>query len=286
MENFEPFAVEYGYDVALNLHTFETFALWQMGLADQAEALRHEILSIAEASRNPYSICFALAFGMALGCDRGDTDLVLEQSERLIPLAKENHLYFWLAPAACGRGGALLQKGQTVEALESIQQGLSLYHNFGVLVSYAFYLSYLAAAHLKAGRASDGLAVTDEALSLCQKLTARFHEPDLLRLKGELLLLQGDRRAAEDHLRQALRLAQDRHALSYELRAATSLSRMIAGMGRREEAVDLLGTVYKRFNEGFDTADLRQAASLLRDLGAPSDGHLTFAREPNGPSPR
>ncbi len=260
------FAVEYGYDPGLYAYAFGTLTLWQLGYPDQAEALRREMLALAERSRNPYSVSLALGFGVTVLHDRGETESVLDMADRLIALATEHRLYFWLAPANCCRGAALVQRGDTEAGLAQIRQGLDLYKAIGVLSSYCYFLIYSAQAYLDAGRANDGLAVVDESLSLCQTLLARFHEPELLRLRGELLLLLEDWSAAETSLRRALEAARLQHGRSYELRATISLSRLLRTQGRRDEGRRLLSDVYAWFTEGFDTRDLRIAKALLAEL--------------------
>jgi predicted ATPase len=90
----------------------------------------------------------------------------------------------------------------------------------------------------------------------------------LLRVKSELLLLQGTPGAAtaEDHFRQALDWAHRQGALSWELRAATSLARLLRDQSRAADALALLQPVYDRFTEGFDAADLMAAKALLDTL--------------------
>ena len=93
--------------------------------------------------------------------------------------------------------------------------------------------------------------------------------PELLRVKGELVLLQNaaaQAAAAEDYFRQARDWARRQGALSWELRAAASLARLLRDQGRSAEALALLQPVYERFTEGFDTADLKLARALLDDL--------------------
>jgi predicted ATPase len=65
---------------------------------------------------------------------------------------------------------------------------------------------------------------------------------------------------------QALHLARERQAKSLEFRAATSLARLWGEQGRRAEARELLAPVYGWFAEGFDTADLKDAKTLLDQL--------------------
>jgi predicted ATPase len=93
-------------------------------------------------------------------------------------------------------------------------------------------------------------------------------EPELYRLKGELLLQQSsDNQAeAETCFHHALDIARNQQAKSWELRAATSLARLWQQQGKREEARQVLAAVYDWFTEGFDTADLQDAKSLLDEL--------------------
>jgi predicted ATPase len=98
----------------------------------------------------------------------------------------------------------------------------------------------------------------------------RFAEAELCRLRGEMLLARGDRAdpAAEGErwLRNALECARNQGAKSLELRAATSLARLWRDQGKRSEARDLLAPAYDWFTEGFDTADLHEAKTLLDEL--------------------
>jgi predicted ATPase len=89
-----------------------------------------------------------------------------------------------------------------------------------------------------------------------------------LRVKGELLLLHGAPGAAtaEGHFRQALDWARRQGALSLELRAATSLARLLRDQDRPADAMALLQPIYDRFTEGFDTVDLQAAKALIDAL--------------------
>ena len=113
-----------------------------------------------------------------------------------------------------------------------------------------------------------GLTVLAEALTLVDTTGERWYEPELYRLKGELLLQQSsDNQAeAETCFHQALDIARNQQAKSFELRAATSLARLWQQQGKRQEAHDLLAPVYNWFTEGFDTADLKDAKALLDEL--------------------
>ena len=81
-------------------------------------------------------------------------------------------------------------------------------------------------------------------------------------------LRQGDSRLAEADFREAISLAQKMSAKAWELRATTSLARLLRERCKAEEARQLLADIYGWFTEGFDTADLKDAKALLEGLGA------------------
>jgi predicted ATPase len=81
------------------------------------------------------------------------------------------------------------------------------------------------------------------------------------------MLRQGRPEAGEELYRKALSIAREQEAKMWELRAAVSLAQLWRDHGRRAEARDLLAPVYDWFTEGFGTADLKEAKSLLDELG-------------------
>jgi predicted ATPase len=131
----------------------------------------------------------------------------------------------------------------------------------------------MAEALGRAGQIANGLAAIEEALARSERNEERWCVAELLRIKGELLLLQGAPGAmatAEDHVRRALDWARRQGALSWELRAATSLAQLLRDQGRPADAAALLQPVYDRFTEGFDTTDLKAAKALLAALAEPN----------------
>jgi predicted ATPase len=128
-------------------------------------------------------------------------------------------------------------------------------------------LSQMAEALGCAGRFVDALEMVQRGI---ERLQRGWLAPELLRIKGELLLLQstaGTIEAIENVFREALDKARRQEALSWELRAATSLARSLSHQGRTADAFACLRPVYNRFTEGFGTADLIAAKQLLDELG-------------------
>ena len=172
---------------------------------------------------------------------------------------------------ACGRsfqGLLVIQHGDVLTGLRLLRAG---FDEFGEAGSAVFRLiAFLMAEALgRAGQNAEGLAAIEDAIARSERTEEHWAMAELVRVTGELLLLQGApgaAAAAEDHFRQALDWARRQGALSWELRAATSLARLLRDRDRVDEARDLLASVYERFTEGFGTADLQSAKRLLGEL--------------------
>src|SRR5207245_2181200 len=108
----------------------------------------------------------------------------------------------------------------------------------------------------------------EESTTALRETAMRTLEAEVLRLKGEILIAQ-DRSAssqAEKLFRDAIDLSRLQHAKLWELRSARSLARLLRDTNRRDEASSMLAEIYNWFTEGFDTADLKDAKTLLDEL--------------------
>jgi predicted ATPase len=129
-----------------------------------------------------------------------------------------------------------------------------------------FAATYMAEGLGKAGQIADALDAIDDAIARAERTEELWQIAELLRVKGELVLLKDaapQAAAAEDCFERALDWARRQGALSWELRAAASLARLLRDQGRSAEGLALLQPVYDRFTEGFDAADLEMAKALL-----------------------
>ena len=129
-------------------------------------------------------------------------------------------------------------------------------------------LAGLAAAYGALGRPVEGLDCLGEAAKIIEKTGERGNEFEVAGVRGDLLLATGDRIMAEESYRQALAIATQQGAKTYELRGATVLARLWRDEGKRTEARNLLAPVYNWFTEGFDTPVLMEAKALLDELHA------------------
>jgi predicted ATPase len=156
--------------------------------------------------------------------------------------------------------------------MAQMRQGLTALQATGGAARLPYYLALLAEAHARAGQPDAGLTAVADALAHLRTTGEVWYEAELHRLRGTLLVQQAMGREqmllneAETCLDQALSVAHRQHARSLALRTAISLSRLWQSQGKHTAARALLAPIYGWFTEGFDTADLQEAKTLLMEL--------------------
>lgn len=243
--------------------------LWLQGFPDQAMRMAQAYVAESSATGHPVSLCWALYAACPIALAVGD----LVTAERYVAMLLEQsarHAPGFLQALAHGlRGELLIKRGDAVSGVQCLHIALDELRASGFILRCPALLGSLAEGLAAAGNLADGFLAIQEAVAQCERTDELWNIAELLRVKGELLLLEGTPEAttvAEDHLLQALDRARRQGALPWELRCATSLARMLTEQGDTGAARRLLSTAYDRFTEGFDTADLKTAKALLKSL--------------------
>jgi len=202
---------------------------------------------------------------------RGDIANTLSFAEECVALSGRRGLPIYAAGGRILRGWAIASEGKHVEhSIDEIREGLGVWQRSGLALYSRYFVSCLVEGYRMAGRPADALQPLSDMLVAAGPTDVRSWDPELHRLKGELLLEIDPggchRKQAEACFLKANEIARTQGSKSLELRATTSLARLWCALGRRTEARDRLAAVYEGFNEGFDTADLRAARRLVDSL--------------------
>jgi predicted ATPase len=232
--------------------------LWYLGHPDRARRLSREAIELAREG-DPFDLAQALS-GADVPLFLRERDRTQEQAEEAIAIAREHGFPFILLQARIYRGWAL----GGPRGLEEVQESVAQLEE--VRVFLPMWLRIAAEANRELGRTEDALAALEAALGIEAETGARATHAELHRLKGEILLQQRVAGEAESCFRRALEVAQEQKAKSCELRAATSLARLLRDRGQCDEGLEILAPVYGWFTEGFDTQDLKDAKALLEEL--------------------
>ncbi|HUC64798.1 MAG TPA: winged helix-turn-helix domain-containing protein [Stellaceae bacterium] len=262
--------IRFQFDQRVAGQSFRARVLWLQGFPDQAMQVAASAVEEARGLDQPVSFFYALALA-ACPVALLAGDLVAAQGfvEMILDLSVRHATEGWNIWGRCFNGVLLIRRGEIAAGLQLLQTARASLPPAAFHVHYTSFSAEQAQALGHIGETGKALLTIDEALARCERNEERWCIAELLRIKGELLLLEdaeGDSAAAEAHFRRALDEANRQQVPSWELRAARSLARLRMAQDRKEEARQILAPVYDRFTEGFDTADLRAARALLEVL--------------------
>jgi predicted ATPase len=232
--------------------------------------LGEEALAVPDRIQHAYSQSRGLYWISTLRAYRREWPIVEELAAATIAAAQEHGLAMVVADGRIMRGAARAMLDPRDECVTEIREGLAAYRATGARFQNTYHLILLAQALAACGHHGEALAALREAAALVEETGERYVEAEIYRLEGSLRLAENGAAEAEACYVKALEVARAQEARSLELRAAGDLARLWAGQGRRSEARDLLAPIYGWFSEGFDTADLKEAKTLLDELTEPA----------------
>jgi predicted ATPase len=238
-------------------------ALWALGYPDQALQSSCESVALAEKLGHLPSFLHSLWFAGVLHLLRRDIAAARDCGARVLALGQENGLAQYKAVGGTYHYWALTQLGGGEKALEEMRSYLQRWRTTARLMLDVFGVG-LAELELHFGHLEEAAVSLTEA----ENAGTGWWQSDVLRVRGDLQRLRsgkGDRSPEQLYI-EAILVAQDQQARSFELRAAASLARLWRDQGKGAKARDLLGPVFGWFTEGFDTPDLKEARALLAEL--------------------
>ena len=257
-----------GHDPGMCALKCASWAFWLLGFPERALAYSAQSLSFAADLAHPPSLVAALVWACVFRDVRREPGAMHEHARALIHIASEQGAQQWLAAGRIFDACVRAELGEGHAAIDDIKRGVDVYRSTGAALFMPYFLSLRARAERSIGRYDVALATVEEALRVARETGELVWEPELLRLEGEVGLLNapGDSGRALGCFDRALEIARREQARSWELRAAVSLAGVLAANGERAEARRRLADAYNGFTGGFDTADLSEAQRLLKEL--------------------
>jgi predicted ATPase len=214
-------------------------------------------------------LCIALIWAGSVFLWRGDWSREEDIIERLLALATRHSLSPYVAVATGLKGEVHVKRGQPEAGVKLLQDGLQAVHDNRYEMRTGVFLNALAEGLNNSGNHPLAMAPVEEASALMERNGGHLNMCETLRVKGEVLASTPgtNPQLAEQCFQDAMAFARRQSALSWELRAASSLARLWLEQGRAESARQLLAPVYDAFTEGHETRDLVDARRLLAQSG-------------------
>ena len=265
-----PLAMRFGQDARVHALSYLSWALWFLGYPEAALAAWHRALSDARAIGQAATLMTTLALTTFSLIFCGDYETANAQSDELISLTDEKGGLYWKPVGMINQGWLLALTGKASNAVDLITSGITAYRSTGSTNFMPLRLSHLAKAYAEIGQFDEAWRSVGEAMATMETTKERWFEAEVNRIAGEIALKSPEPDAAKSqaYFEQAVAVARQQQAKSWELRAAMSLARLWRDEGKPQQARELLAPVYGWFTEGFDTLGLKEAKALLEELAA------------------
>ena len=279
-----PAFLHYVAEPGMTLLAYSSPLLWCLGYPSQAEERIHQAVSIGKDTNHPFSEAVSLHFKTVLYQYRGEAEEVNTSATQMLQICQEHGFSAWEAAATVLKGWAFAAQNCSEEGIAMIREGINAWKETRGELLMPLFLALLGQAHQRAGQYNLALQTLDTALHVITRTGERTYAAELARQKGELCLIlaeetetgsnentQSTVAQAESYFQEALAIARQQDAKSWELRAALSLSELWRTQNRGEDAYNLLQPIYTWFSEGLDTDDLVRAKNLLEKLRVTSN---------------
>ena len=161
----------------------------------------------------------------------------------------------------------MIRRGEGAAGVTLLQRAVGVLRQSGFVLYRTSFLCSLALGLASIERTDAAMTVIGDALDQCIRTGEAWCEPELLRIRGRLLIQQQDEPSAEICFRRSLQQAKEQGALSWALRVALDLARLLRSQDRANEAAEELAPIRACFTEGFRTSDVAAASTLLAELG-------------------
>ena len=237
-------AFRYAQNPGIAMRCFAAWSLWFLGKPDQAMIRIEEALSLARELSEPYGLALAFFFSASLHQLRREVKLAQERAEAALAVATEHGLALYNAMAKIVLGWALNEQGHR-EGIEQMRQGIEGHRATRLRCCFRIFWLFWPKDWESRERLRRDCA-SRRRLSRLSIETEAYYQAELVPDTRQL----SPAGQGEQWFRQAIKIAQQQKARSWELRAAMSLAH-----ARPEEARALLRQV--RQLQRFDTKDLK-----------------------------
>ncbi|KAI9130785.1 adenylate/guanylate cyclase domain-containing protein [Acaryochloris sp. CCMEE 5410] len=258
------------------IRMFMAGSLWMLGYLEQAPTHAEKALRLAQEFKHTPSIAYALAAGCYYHHYLKNIEWIQEKSSQLIELSLNEGFLLWHPVALIFNGWSIVMLGDVQEGLAKMREGIQLFQKTDSAIIYPHIMVMLAEALMEADSLNDALAALEQGLIHARDRNEHHMEPELYRLKAEVLLRktldssqeqhQEMIRQAEHSYQDAIATAQHQNALMLELRAVMGLCQLKKQQEKLQEAHSLLSDICSKFSEGWCSPELENAQSLLSEI--------------------
>ncbi|MBV9286212.1 MAG: hypothetical protein JO288_00060, partial [Hyphomicrobiales bacterium] len=255
-----------GADVLCVGRAYMAQLLMTLGEVDAAVRMSEDAIHRAESLGDFGSLAFATGLSLLVIGNCGRADAVLRRAEAFAADASEKGARLWESLARFWASWARgLITGDAATAATELRDILA--ERRERQEQQAWYLDQGVLAQLQgmAGAIDEALASIAEGLKLAEQTGGHRGDSFLYRIRGDILA-ERDSAAAEAAYREALRIAREQKARTFELRAAHALAKLLKRAERRVDAHAVLAPALEGFARTPQMPEIAEAQALLAAL--------------------
>jgi predicted ATPase len=261
-----------GHDRRVTTQGVLSNVLWILGKPDEAKVWGERAIADARA------LGFAIPVGLAMSwaglntyLSEPDIDVVEGHFVELLEQGRTHSIDSDAGFALCVLGLCQARRNRFDEGSSLVAEGLKALTSARMEVFSVLMRAHICEAAVEAGRLGDALTWM-ERLESTDWNTDHWCSAEVFRVQGLLAQSQGDERAAAEQMARGIDIARRQGALSWELRATLSASKLWAAQGRTKQALDAIQSVYGKYHQGYGASDLIAAKSMMERLSTWSPG--------------
>jgi len=262
--DFRSVPLPFGHDPFLTAPSTLCHVEWSLGYPVKArERSEASIQRISQGSNNPNTLSYALVWDLLLALLCRDIERARRTADWLGEHAELTGAKFWRSVSICGVGGIAILDGDPQHGLPILTEGMEAFTSTGALQHLPLFKALETEGHLQLDQDDEGLHLLEEMHELIIRTDQLFYLPEVHRLQGLFTASIDQKDEAEEHLREAVKVARQQRSRSWELRSLISLTRILQGQAHFDEARSNLRAVYDCLEKGHGLPDLATAADLL-----------------------
>jgi hypothetical protein len=257
------------YPIGFSVNSLVRAALacWTLGRHRRAAELVAQAETEARSLKHDFSLSWVLVWGSTVYLLRGEFDEAAPRLGEGIAVASRHGFSHPLGLGLMAQGWLIGQRGEPAEGIEKMRRGLEIYEATGARITAGYHRARLAELLLLAGRGDEASEMLDAAETQLRDWGECWHEPELYRIKAEILAYRADANigAVEAAYTRAIASARRQNAIAWERRAEASRARWLADIGREQEAASAIDRLQRLIGVG-EAADQLTAESMPRGV--------------------
>jgi class 3 adenylate cyclase/tetratricopeptide (TPR) repeat protein len=251
--------------------TFRSAALWMLGKQEESRRELDRCFELTAELNHPPTTAYAKTYSLYFYHFWREPDLVHQQAKEAFELADREGFVMWRGMAMVFLGFSRFERGEKEEGLNLTRRGLDDMFAVGNKIIFVQNMALYGEMLWRAGRADEARDTLEEGIRWADQHDEHFMESELFRLRGEIRFERGDEAGALSDFERAIELCRKQEALTLELRATLSKSRLERIQGKTGQARRPVAALVERFDEGLERYDLEEARAFLGDPEAATE---------------